>query len=286
MRAYVPVPDATIVETASTPLACLSWGPDDGPLVILVHGFPDTAQSWDEVGPRLAAEGFRVVAPYTRGYAPSPVPRDDRYDSDTLGMDIIHLLDALEAPSAILVGHDWGASAVYSATGLHPERVEKMVAAAIPHPAAVKPSLSLLWGVRHFLTFKLPGAAARFAKDDFAQVRTMYERWSPTHSWPEAEFEAVKNSFSAPGALQAALNYYRDLSPIMAPGIKARIQVPSLLIGGVDDGVATEALYQQSRRRFDGPFEVAMLPGGHFLHREHPEPFLKALLAFLKGATV
>src|SRR5438132_1374716 len=81
-----------------------------GPLVVLIHGFPDTAHTWDEVRPALAGAGYRAVSPYTRGYFPSTVPSDGRYDVETLGRDVIAWIDALGERQAIVVGHDWGAT--------------------------------------------------------------------------------------------------------------------------------------------------------------------------------
>lgn len=280
MRSYNPPSDTRVVRTRGVDFSYLEWG-NDGPLLLLVHGFPDTARTWDLVGPALAADGYRVVAPFTRGYAPTSIPPDGRYDADTLAGDLAALVESLGASRVILVGHDWGAGAAYSLAGLHPERVQALVAVAVPHPAAIWPRPSLLWGVRHFVTLRLPGAADRFARDDFAGIRTLYERWSPTHEWPDSELDQAKNSFSSPGSLHAALGYYRALSPLPPPGQRARIPVPTLIIGGRDDGVVTAADFESSRGRFTGPIDIEMLPGGHFLHREHPGPFLAALRAFL-----
>ena len=93
-----------------------------GPLVLLLHGFPDTAHSWDRVIPALAAAGYRVVAPFMRGYHPTQIPADGQYDTDTLGRDALALISALGEEKAIVVGHDWGASAAYSAATLGPEQ--------------------------------------------------------------------------------------------------------------------------------------------------------------------
>ena len=117
-----------------------------GPLVLLLHGFPDTAHTWDEVRPALAEAGYRAVSPFMRGYAPTEVPADGKYDSDTLGQDVLALIDALGGGPAIVVGHDWGASAAYSAVGLGPERIRFLVTVAVPHPASLKPSPRLVWG--------------------------------------------------------------------------------------------------------------------------------------------
>ena len=109
----------------------------------------------------------------------------------------------------------------------------------------------------------------------------LYERWSPGFEWPEDELTAVKKAYAQPGVLRAALAYYRDLALRPTPGLSATIDVPTLIVGGLSDGVATAADFEASRRMFTGPVDIQMLPGGHFLHREHPAPFIDALLAAL-----
>src|SRR5580698_9273016 len=105
--------EPSFVEANGLRFAYLEEG--SGPLVLLVHGFPDTPHTWDAVRPAVAALGYRVVTPFTRGYYPTAIPADGAYDSDTLGRDVLALIPALGETRAIAVGHDWGASAVYSA---------------------------------------------------------------------------------------------------------------------------------------------------------------------------
>src|ERR1700733_14905028 len=95
-----------------------------GPLVLLLHGFPDTAHTWDAVRPALAAAGYRAVSPFLRGYAPTEIPTGREYDPDPLGQDGLALIEALGERRAIGVGHDWGATAAYAAASLGPEKVE------------------------------------------------------------------------------------------------------------------------------------------------------------------
>ena len=128
-----------------------------GPLVLMLHGFPDTAHTWDDLRSRIAAKGYRAVSPFMRGYHPTEIPDRDA-DQETLARDALALIDALGASEAIVIGHDWGASAAYGAAALGPERVKKLFVLAIPHPATLKPTLKKLWGVRHFAVYKLPGA--------------------------------------------------------------------------------------------------------------------------------
>ena len=132
-----------------------------GPLALLLHGFPDTPHTWDHVRPLIAAKGYRVVSPYMRGYRPTQIPARDA-DGETLARDAVELIGALGEKTATLIGHDWGAGTVYGATALAPERVRKLIAVGIPHPATLKPTLRQIWGVRHFGLYKLRGAPARF----------------------------------------------------------------------------------------------------------------------------
>ncbi len=150
-----------------------------GPLVLLLHGFPDTAHTWDQTRPALAAAGFRAVSPFTRGYAPTEVPASGDYRIDTLASDAAELIEALGETSAIVVGHDWGASAAFGAAIQFPERVRFLVTLAIPHPASLRPSPLLLWKARHFVTLRTPGAVERVRADDFAYVDELVRRWSP-----------------------------------------------------------------------------------------------------------
>src|SRR5271168_872361 len=251
-----------------------------GPLVLLLHGFPDTAHSWDDLRPRIAAKGYRAVSPFMRGYHPSAIPDRDT-DQETLARDPLALIEALGARDAIIIGHDWGALAAYGAAGLGPDRVTKAFAIGIPHPATLKPSPKKLWGVRHFLAYKLPGAPDRFARNDFAALPAICRRWSPTWNPDPKEFDAVRAAFANPASLNAAFGYYRKLSPIPSAALKARITVPMVVFAGLDDPVAEPSDYRAAARMFQNEYIVEEVRGGHFMHREHPEAFAERLLTHL-----
>lgn len=252
-----------------------------GPLVLLVHGFPDTAHAWDQVRPALGEAGFRAVAVFTRGYAPTSIPQDRRYDSDTLGRDLLALVEALGEKEAVVVGHDWGASAAYSAALLGPARVRKLVTVAIPHPAGVRPTPHLLWSVRHFFRFQLPDAGDMVRRDGFAHLDQLVKRWSPAWDVPAGETDAVKESLREPANLEAALGYYRALRPWLPRSHRGRIRVDTVAFAGEDD-VIDPSLYDRARARFTGRYRVVRMPGGHFMHREHPERFIGELLTVLR----
>lgn len=251
-----------------------------GPLVLLFHGFPDTAHTWDDVMPRIAAKGYRVVAPFMRGYRPTDVPSKDA-DAETLSRDVLGLIDALGAKTAVLIGHDWGASAVYGAASLDATRVSKLVAIGIPHPATLVPTPRKLWGVRHFLAFKLPGAAHRFAADDFAALRAIYARWSPGWTPSDDELAAVRECFADRASLDSALGYYRALSVRIPASLRNPIPTETVVFSGKDDPNVDRADYERGGPMFTGKYTIEEIPGGHFMHRESPAAFAERLLAHL-----
>ena len=255
-------------------------GAGSGPLVLLFHGFPDTAHTWDDVLPRIAAKGYRAIAPFMRGYAPTEIPERDA-DQVTLARDVLALIDALGEKQAILVGHDWGASAVYGATSIDPSRVMKLFALAIPHPATLLPTPKKLWGVRHFVAYKMPRAAARFRIDDFAALPAIYKRWSPAWSPANEEFNHVRAAFTDPACCDAAFGYYRALPFVIPKELTRKTSVPTVVFSGTEDPITDLSDYERGRRMFDGSYVIEQMPGGHFLHREHPEIFAEKLLAHL-----
>lgn len=251
-----------------------------GPLVLMLHGFPDTAHSWDDLRRRVAAKGYRAVSPFMRGYQPSGIPDRDP-DQETLARDPLALIEALGHRDAIVIGHDWGASAGYGAAALGPDQVRKLFVIGIPHPAALKPSLGKLWGVRHFAAYKLPGAPKRFARNDFAALPAIYRRWSPTWNPDPTEFDAVRATFANPASLNSAFGYYRKLSPRPTASLKAPITVPVVAFAGLDDPIVDPGDYRAAAKMFENDYTVEEVRGGHFMHREHPEAFAERLLAHL-----
>jgi len=270
------------VEANGLKFGLLGWGLEDRsrPLVLALHGFPDTAHTWSEIGPELAEKGFRVAAPFLRGYAPTEAPQRDTTFED-LGKDVIALVEALGAERAHLVGHDWGAEAVYAAIGIAPERVQTLTAIAIPHRARVRFTWKMIWGLRHFIGLTLPGAEARFARNDLAAVEMLMERWSPRWRPSEGDLAPIKECLRQ--STHAALGYYRAAS-LRTPAImKAPITAPMLYIAGLDDPAVTVADFERTRAHFQAGLEIAAIPGGHFCHREAPEACVEALLRHLES---
>ncbi len=267
----------------------------DGPLVLCMHGYPDTAHTWDDLLPVLARAGFHAVAPWMRGYPPTEIPSDGDFTVASLGRDVLDLADALGATTFRLIGHDWGASTSYQAAGLEPGRVERLVTIAIPPVRSLRPVPTDAWTLRHFAYYALPFFPERtLPRNGWQGIRDICKRWSPSWDIPDAELAHVVASFEAPGGLRAALGYYRCFTRgILGKAAREmrrvqgqKLSVPTMLLYG-DEDIAV-SLYESPRtdhaRAFtDGtPYEVVrVVGGGHFVHRERIDECNEAILRWM-----
>ncbi|MEM7031938.1 MAG: alpha/beta hydrolase [Chloroflexota bacterium] len=263
----------------------------EGPLMICLHGFPDSAYTWDILGPKLAELGYQVVAPFMRGYYPTEIPATKSYSALELGQDVVALINELGADSAVVLGHDWGALAAYSAANLEASAVSKLITLAIPHPRSLKPSVSGLWKARHFITFQFRNSARRtIARNDFSGVDKIYKRWSPTWDFEASETEYIKNSFKTKERLDAALGYYwsfredsfGDQSKNVRKIINAKTTVPTLCLVGGADGALDLSQMENTKTCFTDEYSYQIIQGvGHFLHREAPDEVFRQISTFL-----
>jgi pimeloyl-ACP methyl ester carboxylesterase len=268
----------------------------DGPLVLCLHGFPDHARSFRHQLPALAAAGFRAVAPFMRGYAPSDVPADGPYQSAVLGQDAAAMIEALGYRTAAVFGHDWGAAAAYGAAILAPERVARLVTAAVPHgpalPTAFMTSYEQQRRSWYMFFFQTPLAEMAVAHDDFRFLERLWSDWSPGWEWPAAEMAALKETFAQPGVLAAALGYYRQtLNPLLQRPELAELQgrtqmepvpVPTMFFHGRRDGCIGVELIEGMAALFPAGLETVIVPdAGHFVHQEAPQVVNARLVEFL-----
>jgi len=244
----------------------------EGPDIVLLHGFPDTPYSWADVQAALVGAGWRVSVAWLRGYHPDTIVAGRPYDPETIGRDALGLLDAIGVQQAVFVGHDWGALCVYVATALAPERVRAMVTLGIPHVSLLQRTPSSLWHARHFLELKLPGAARRCRRNDFAHLDQLCRRWAPNWSGPgrEESLSHVKQAFAGEATLNGALDYYRAL-PLGGSKVAEGIpEVPGLIIGGTTD-LIEPALFTRTAELLPEPSRALIVDGaGHWPHRENP----------------
>ncbi|HEU5058177.1 MAG TPA: alpha/beta hydrolase, partial [Kofleriaceae bacterium] len=182
------------------------------------------------------------------------------------------------ADRAIVVGHDWGSPAAHGAAIKAPARVRLLVSVATPHPASIRITPAMIWRARHFLAFRRRRAPDRLRADDFALVDTLVRRWSPAWNPAPGETEAVKRAFAEPGCVEAAIGYYRAAGNSLPRFLRAPVQVPTVAFAGASDPALPPPAFERARRWHPGGYEVVTLPGGHFLHREHPAEFTAELL--------
>lgn len=266
----------------------------EGPLVLLLHGFPDNAHSWEKQMPVLASAGYRVVAPFLRGYPPSEIPGIGYFDLATLATDIKCLIDALNAGRpCFLVGQDWGAAIGYAVLAAYPQWIKRAVILAVPHPVEVRRTIrkSPKHVLRsfHWFLFQLPWLPETLCRaNDFAFIEFLWKLWSPAYD-DRAHVTQIKRMLAQPGAMQAALAYYRAMmnpkkaDPALAD-VTARlndaIATPTRVLCGSRD-MRREMLPRQ-RDLFAGPYEWGIVEGaGHFLHREKPAEVSAAILDWL-----
>lgn len=273
-------------------LAFAYYEEGSGPLILLLHGFPDTPHTWFQVQPRLVDAGYRVVAPFMRGYSPSAAPTNNDYSALSLGQDVLALIEVLGEKQAIVIGHDWGAFAAYAAANIDSQRISKLITIAIPHPGTLRANLRTLLKAHHFITFQFrKWIVARLKRNNFAEVEAIYRRWSPTWAVMPAEIEPVKQALAAPHGVEHALGYYWSFArDAIGPNgvrvrrvLQARTSVPTLSIFGDLDGALDNKNIEQTRNYFTAVYELVRIPeAGHFVHREAPEVVLDRILEFIQ----
>lgn len=296
-------------KSVRTPLLEIAYeerGAPEDPPVVLAHGFPDDARSWDAVSGTLAGAGYRTLAPYLRGFGPTRFLSDDTPRSGqpaALAQDLLEFADALGLERFVLVGHDWGATAAQSVAALHPERVERLVSflgysLTWDAEGGGPPSyaqLHALW-YQFLLNSGLGEGILRADRRGFC--RYLWETWSPTWRFPEEEFGAAAPSFDNPDFAEVVLHAYRYGSPFGLSGDEAPgdpryaeleawlsagppIDVPTVVLQGADDSLEAEGPKPSaSDRLFTGGFARRVVEGaGHFPHREKPGAVVEAVLA-------
>ncbi|MCP1968474.1 alpha/beta fold hydrolase [Bradyrhizobium elkanii] len=269
-----------------------------GPLVLVLHGFPDDARSMLPLAQRLIAAGFRCVVPYLRGYRPTEAPPNGDYSVLALARDAVGLIDAAGDGSATIVGHDWGAVTAHVAANLAPERVRRIVAMSVPPPRIFFPAfLRYPAQVRrswYMGSFQLPGAAARLAADNFALVERLWREWSPGWDFPATRLAGVKATLGDEEGASRAIGYYRSIPrSLMMPHRRlldvyrvafSRIAVPALVLSGDRDGCIGCETHSGIESAYTAPLRFEVVRGvGHFLPLEATDAVAELAIPFLRG---
>ncbi|GGV00990.1 haloalkane dehalogenase [Streptomyces albospinus] len=251
----------------------LACGPADGELVLLLHGWPEFADSWSAVLPALGAAGYRAVAVDQRGYAPGArPPRIADYAVPELVADALAFADAQGADRFHLVSHDWGGIVAWALAGAHPERLKSLTVLATPHPEALNRAAAGDPEQHHRLDYvrffrrETGIAEAALLADDAARLRAVYGGKVPAEL-----VDGNVRRLAEPGALTATLNWYRaPESVISVPA--GRIAVPTLFLWGSEDVALGRTAAEATGEWVDGPYRFEALDGAsHWLPEEVPD---------------
>ncbi len=272
-------------------MQALEAGPVDGPLVLLLHGFPESSESWRDVLPQLAEAGFRAIAPDLRGYGGTDRP-EDGYDLDTLANDVVELARYLQPGRPVhLVGHDWGGVIAYHVAAMHPEVVDRLAVVNAPHPAVMARGIwrpAQLLSSWYIFFFQLPFLPERLisARGGALVPRLIRRALVDPSRVPPGRLAEYEANFSTLDGARKALEYYRqsfrrtvDPRRLRESKPYPRIRAPFLLIWGEQDAALRKQLTQGLEPYFEHEPAVHCLPEeGHFVPLEAPEKVAALLI--------
>lgn len=261
-------------------------GPESGPLVVLLHGFPEFWYSWRHQIPALAQAGFRVVALDQRGY--NLTEKTPPFDTGTLSQDVVNLIRACGRERAHVAGHDWGAAVAWALAGAHPEHVEKLAILNVPHPSVmVKNLLGGNWRQLgrswYIFFFQIPGLPEwALSSEMYRGLRGTLKRTSRPGTFSRDDLERYVAAWSQPGALNAMIGWYRTAAHAtlkrrpLARGQK--ITAPTLILWGEQDIALGVELAEQSLGYLEQGRLVRFPDATHWVHEEFPDDVSGCLL--------
>jgi pimeloyl-ACP methyl ester carboxylesterase len=272
----------TKIEANGLSFGALTCG-EQGPLALCLHGFPDSAHTWRHLLPELAAAGYRAVAPWNRGYAPTTVPADGDYSAAALAADTNALHEALGGGSdAILIGHDWGAMMAYNAAAVTPERWRRLVTIAVPPPGIAANAFMRYEQLKrsfYVMLFQTPFAEVVVGADDLLFVEKLWADWSPEYDGAD-DLVHVKDALRAPENLAAAIGYYRAM--FSSGGGDQSPPHPTLYLHGNADGCFAVDGIAGTEQHLSAESRVDIIDGaGHFLHVEKPAEVNQKILDWI-----
>jgi len=267
-------------------LNAVTAGPDDGPALILLHGFPEFWYGWrKQIGP-IAEAGFRVIVPDQRGYNQSSKPSEVRdYRLSELTADVIAIADQIGRERIMLAGHDWGAGVAWNTAIRHPGRIEKLAILNVPHPAVMLRFLRTnprqMLRSWYMLFFQIP----RLPEFLFSLngARALIRTSRPGTFSPE-DIDWYREAWGQPGALTAMINWYRALSREMPDlsAVESRVTVPTRILWGAKDEFLLSAMAAASVKYCDRGELFEFPDATHWVHHEEPERVNELLIDFFR----
>lgn len=293
-------PQTLELELPNLNVAALSWGPDDGRLVLCLHGFPDSAWGWSALAPILAERGMRVVAPFSRGYAPTGPAPDGDYNVGALMYDALAVYQELGAPAdAVVIGHDWGSFAANGLAAYPDSPFAAHISMAVPPVGAMARSrgsvgrqlrmmprqLRNSW---YIMFFQLPALPERLLP---RVIPRLWRDWGPPGYSTGAALEQALAALPSPPHRRAAVSYYRALVQPGRPAARyaelhrwrfEKPQAPILHLQGAEDGAMQAAYADPITAVLPPGSQVSTIPSvGHFMHIEAPQVVADAILGYL-----
>lgn len=275
------------IATNGVRLHAVEAGPESGPLLILLHGFPEFWYGWRNQIEPLAAAGFRVLAPDQRGYNTSDKPKGiPAYNLDTLALDILGLIDDAGVRKARVVGHDWGGAVAWWLGMKHPDRIEKLALLNIPHPMVMRRTLrrspEQLLKSHYMFFFQLPWLPERsFRALRFALPANALRTSSRPGTFGEPDLDRYREAWARPGAATAMIHWYRAIlrsRPERLPSL--RVSVPTLLLWGTEDRFLSREMAQPSIDLCDDGRLEFFEGTSHWIQHEEPERVNTRLIGF------
>jgi pimeloyl-ACP methyl ester carboxylesterase len=269
------------VQAGAVRLHCAAMGPADGPLVVLLHGFPECWITWRHQLPALAAAGFRAVAPDLRGYGGSDKPRGvEQYRDEKLAQDVADLVSALGRERADLVGHDWGGAVAWRVAMWHPARVRKLAILNSPHPADLARAMRKLRQMRkswYVFFFQLPFLPERLLTAKV--LRSVFRRTTERKdAYGEEEIAANIEAMREP---EGPLNYYRAALRFGGPRW-VPVQAETLVIWGERDAFLGNELATPDPRWVPRARVLRIAGASHWVQADAPAEVTRLLLEFLR----
>jgi pimeloyl-ACP methyl ester carboxylesterase len=284
-------------------IAYYEEGSADGPVVLLLHGFPYDIHSYVDVAPQLAARGCRVIVPYLRGYGPTrfrdpATPRSG--EQAAVGADLLALMDALDIKRAVFAGYDWGGRAACIGAALWPERcaglvsvngylIQDIARAMVP----ARPEREVAYWYQYYFQIERGRAGLAANRRDIAKI--LWQQWSPNWQFDDACFERTAIAFDNPDYVDVVIHSYRHRYGLAVGDpqyaeLQRRlatlpvISVPTITLDGDADGVAPATDGSASASKFSGRRAHRVIPrAGHNLPQEEPEAFADAVMELIKG---